>query len=112
MELFCEKCLKVKFGSMKLIEFCWILIKDKFPILSDKAQWILISISTSHSRETGFSMFAINKRKGAGSGKMCDDFRGPYIPFFIKLLLTVKIIIIVNSRFNSDRPASNYWSFY
>jgi hypothetical protein len=54
--------LKARFGSTELTEF-WISIKDEYPLLSDKAQWILIQFSTSYLCEAGFSAVAVIKSK-------------------------------------------------
>jgi hypothetical protein len=47
---------------MELTEF-WISIKDEYPLLSDKAQQILIPFSTSYLCEAGFSAVAVIKSK-------------------------------------------------
>ncbi|VVC25639.1 Ribonuclease H-like domain,HAT, C-terminal dimerisation domain [Cinara cedri] len=62
IELFCDNSLKAKFGRMDLIQF-WISMKDEYSLLSDKAQRILISFSTSYLCETGFSVVAVIKTK-------------------------------------------------
>jgi len=62
IELFCDNSLKAKFGNMELTKF-WISIKDEYPLLSDKAQHILISFATSYLCEAGFSAVAVIKSK-------------------------------------------------
>ncbi|KAL4101100.1 hypothetical protein QTP88_012347 [Uroleucon formosanum] len=62
IELSFDNSLKTKFSSMDLTKF-WISIKDEYPLLSDKAQRILIPFSTSYLCEAGFSAFAVIKSK-------------------------------------------------
>jgi hypothetical protein len=62
IELSCDNSLKARFGSTELTEF-WISIKDEYPLLSDKAQRILIPFSTSYLCEAGFSAVAVIKSK-------------------------------------------------
>jgi zinc finger BED domain-containing protein 5/7/8/9 len=62
IELSCDNSLKTKFSSMDLTKF-WISIKDEYPLLSDKAQRILIPFSTSYLCEAGFSAVAVIKSK-------------------------------------------------
>jgi hypothetical protein len=54
IELSCDNSLKARFGSTELTEF-WISIEDEYPLLSDKAQRILIPFSTSYLCEAGVS---------------------------------------------------------
>ncbi|XP_075042389.1 SCAN domain-containing protein 3-like [Mixophyes fleayi] len=62
IELSCDKSLKVKFSSMGLEEF-WISIKDEYPMLSTKAQRILVPFATTYLCEAGFSAVAVIKSK-------------------------------------------------
>lgn len=62
IELSCDNSLKTKFSSIDLTKF-WISIKDEYPLLSDKAQRILIPFSTSYLCEAGFSAVAVIKSK-------------------------------------------------
>ena len=47
IELSCDNTLKTKFSSMELTEF-WISVKYEYPLLSGKAQRILIPFVTSY----------------------------------------------------------------
>lgn len=47
---------------MELTDF-WISVKDEYPLLSDKAQRILITFATSYLCEAGFSAVAVIKSK-------------------------------------------------
>jgi hypothetical protein len=47
IELSCDNMLKTKFSTMEFTEF-WMSVKDGYPLLSDKAQRILITFATSH----------------------------------------------------------------
>ncbi|XP_075048007.1 zinc finger BED domain-containing protein 5-like [Mixophyes fleayi] len=62
IELSCDKSLKVKFSSMGLEEF-WISIKDEYPMISTKAQRILVPFATTYLCEAGFSAVAVIKSK-------------------------------------------------
>jgi hypothetical protein len=79
--------LKARFGSTELTEF-WISIRDEYPLLSDKAQWILIPLSTSYLCEAGFSAVAVIKIKYRAKTKVEREMRvamSNIIPRFEKM---------------------------
>jgi hypothetical protein len=87
IELSCDNSLKARFGSTELTEF-WISIKDEYPLLSDKAQRILIPFSTSYLCEAGFSVVAAIKRKYRAKINMEKEMRvavSNLIPRFEKM---------------------------
>ncbi|XP_063786065.1 protein FAM200A-like [Pseudophryne corroboree] len=87
IELSCDKTLKVKFSSMGLEEF-WISIKDEYPMLSAKAQQILVSFATTYLCEAGFSAVAVIKSKYCSKINVEEEIRGAVsklIPRFEKL---------------------------
>ena len=53
IDLSCDNTLKIKFENTELTNF-WLSIKDEYPLLSGKAQRILIPFATSYLCETGF----------------------------------------------------------
>ncbi|XP_063813110.1 SCAN domain-containing protein 3-like [Pseudophryne corroboree] len=87
IELSCDKTLKVKFSSIGLEEF-WISIKDEYPILSAKAQQILIPFATTYLCEAGFSAVAVIKSKYRSKINVEQEIRvavSKLIPRFEKL---------------------------
>jgi hypothetical protein len=62
IELSCDNTLKTTFSTMEITEF-WMSEKDKYPLLSGKAQRILILFATSYLWEAGFSAVAVIKYK-------------------------------------------------
>ncbi|XP_075454497.1 protein FAM200A-like [Ascaphus truei] len=62
IELSCDNTLKTKFCHMDITEF-WLTVQDEYPLLSGKAQRILIPFATSYLCEAGFSAVAVIKSK-------------------------------------------------
>jgi len=58
----CDKILRTKFGSMEITDV-WISVKDEYPLLSAKAQQILLLIFMSYLCKDGFSAVAVKKSK-------------------------------------------------
>lgn len=61
-ELSYDNSLKIKFDSIELTK-CWISIKIKYPLISNKSQCILIPLFTSYLCSTGFSAVTMIKIK-------------------------------------------------
>ncbi|XP_075070632.1 protein FAM200A-like isoform X2 [Mixophyes fleayi] len=87
IELSCDKSLKLKFIRMGLEEF-WISIKDEYPMLSTKAQRMLVPFATTDMCEAGFSAVAVIKSKYCSKINVEQEMRvavSKLIPRFEKL---------------------------
>jgi hypothetical protein len=87
IELSCDNSSKARFGSTELTEFL-ISIRDEYPLLSDKAQRILIPFATSYLCEAGFSAVAVIKSKYRTKIKVEKEMRvavSNLIPRFEKM---------------------------
>ncbi|XP_076347930.1 protein FAM200A-like [Tachypleus tridentatus] len=87
IELPFDKTLKTKFGGMQRTEF-WISLKDEYPLLSAKAQRIIIPFATSYFFEAGFSAVAVIKSKNRAKINVEQEMRvvvSNLIPRFEKL---------------------------
>jgi hypothetical protein len=52
IELSCDNTLKTKFSTMELTKFwMWMSVKDEYPLISGRAQRILIPFATSAFEE-------------------------------------------------------------
>jgi hypothetical protein len=72
--LFPDKTLKTKFGSMEINEF-WISVKDKCLMPSAKAQRILIPFAKSYLCEAEFSAVAVVKNEYHAKINMEQEMR-------------------------------------
>jgi hypothetical protein len=87
IELYCDNMFNIKFNTIELTEF-WMPVKDEYPILSSKAQIILIPFATSYLCEAEFSAVAVIKCKYRAKINVEKEIRVPvssFIPRFEKI---------------------------
>jgi hypothetical protein len=97
-ELQCDCTLRIKFMDTPLDQF-WIMIKEEYPSVSEKALNILLQLSTSYMYEQAFSCITMIKSKDRNHLLSLEDE--------LRVCLSK-----IRPRIETGRLVSRLWSYH